>query len=447
MHGKVRFIIAAILLALLACIIAWDFLFWTGRFPPNSYIEKVDVSGYSNLEALNKLRTLDVDQVTISPIFLRLEGRVLTFNPSFLGLRTSPVMTIINSTDTTYRSNYIVDLYKRLIGGYKKKVIPLSLVINKVTLQRVLEDIAAGFNIPSKDATFTLLPDNKYRITKESTGRKIDIDASISGLEHVLKNNGRSSTIEVIALKPRVLSKPLVKYPPKYLLSEYTTYYGSHDSPNRVHNIKLSSSRTNNYIIVSGEVFSLLNVLGDFGRSSGYKEAFVLYNGELEPQLGGGSCQIASTFYNAALLAGLEIIERHNHGIYFTIYPLGRDASIYTGSRDLKVRNNTSHPVYIKAYATDKKLSYQIYGTPTSRKITFSRPMVFFEGEKFRLYDVSTEEAKEKINRALLSGEPFYTYVKVIKREAGYETERMIVSHYKLTGDRENVRIVRPEPD
>ena len=447
MHGKVRYLIAAILLALLACIIAWDFLFWTGRFPPNSYIEKVDVSGFSNLEALNKLRSVDVDQVIISPIFLRIEGSVLTFNPSSLGLRISPVMTIINSTDTTYRSNYIVDLYKRLIGGYKKRVIPLSLVVNKVTLKRVLQDIAAGFDIPSKDATFTLTTEKKYRITKESAGRKVDIDASISDLEHALKNSGRLSTIEVIVLKPRVSSKLLVKYPPKYLLSEYTTYYGSHDSPNRVHNIKLSSSRTNNYIIVSGEVFSLLSVLGDFGRSSGYKEAFVLYNGELDPQFGGGSCQIASTFYNAALLAGLEIIERHNHGIYFTIYPLGRDASIYTGSRDLKIRNNTSHPIYIKAYATDRKLTYQVYGTPTSRKISFSRPMIFFEGERFRSYDIAADEAKEKINKALLSGKPFYAYVKVTRREAGYETERMIISHYKLTGDRENVKIVRPEPE
>jgi vancomycin resistance protein YoaR len=186
--------------------------------------------------------------------------------------------------------------------------------------------------------------------------------------------------------------------------------------------------------------------LGDFSRDSGYKEAFVITKGELEPQYGGGSCQIASTLYNAALLAGLEITERHNHGIYFTIYPFGRDASIYSTSRDLRFRNNTNHPVYIKSYATDRKLTYRIYGTPTGKKVSFSRPMVFFEGESYHSYNVSSDEAKERINHALLSGEPFYTYVKVTTELAGYRTEKAIFSHYKLTGDRENVHIVRPEP-
>jgi vancomycin resistance protein YoaR len=146
------------------------------------------------------------------------------------------------------------------------------------------------------------------------------------------------------------------------------------------------------------------------------------------------------------MLAGLEIAERYNHGIYFTIYPLGRDASIYSGSRDLKIKNNTNHPVYIKTFASDKKLSYKIYGTPTAKKISFSRPMIFFEGEKFIPYDIMGESGLKKINEALTSGKGFYTYIKVTQELAGFTTTKTIVSHYKLTGDRENVKVVRPEP-
>ena len=147
------------------------------------------------------------------------------------------------------------------------------------------------------------------------------------------------------------------------------------------------------------------------------------------------------------MLAGLDIIERHNHGIYFTIYPLGRDASIYTGTRDLRIANNTNHPVLIWGSATEKKLMFKIYGTSTGRKVGFSRPMIFFEGEKFKPYNVMTEEARLKINEALLSGKPYSTYVKVTLEEGGYSAEKVIRSYYKMTGDKENVKIVRPEPE
>lgn len=445
MHEKAKYLFLA-LVAVLACLLVWDFIFWSGRFPPNTYIEKIDVSGLSKFEVLERLRSAEVDKSTLSPIYLKVEGKVLSYKPSELGAYISPRRTIANSTSVTYRSNYLVDFYRRLAGNYTKRTIPLALNVDRDVFKIILEGFAESIDAPVQDATFALLPEGRYRITKEKTGKKVDIGASCVNLEKAFRNNERTAFVEVVLTLPRVYAKSLVKYPPKYLLSEYTTYFGSHDSPNRVHNIKLASGRTNNYVATSGEVFSLLGMLGDFTYDSGYKEAFVLYNGMLEPQSGGGSCQIASTLYNAALLAGLDILERYNHGIYFTIYPLGRDASIYSSSRDLKIVNNTSHPIYIKAYATDRKLTYRIYGTPTARKISFSRPMVFFEGEKYRPYNVMTDEAKEKINKALLNGKPFYTYVKVTKLEAGYETEKTIVSHYKMTGDRENVKIVRPEP-
>jgi vancomycin resistance protein YoaR len=428
-------------------LVIWDFLFWSGRFPPNCYIEKIDVSGLSNSEAFNKLRSADVDKAVTGPILLYLEGQILEYKPSDLGLYISPVKTINNSAAVAYRSNYIVDLAKRLLGSYERQAVPLSLSVDRSTFNAILEGLANNIDAPSKEATFKLLEDGKYKITKESAGKQLNIKRSIANLEEALKKNERPATIEVTILYPRVYAKSLVKYPPKNLLSEYTTYYGSHDSPNRVHNIKVAAGRLNNYIIISGETFSLLDKLGEFSLERGFKEAFVIYNGELDPQYGGGSCQIATTLYNAVMLAGLDIVERHNHGIYFTIYPLGRDASIYTGTRDLKILNNTSHPILIKAFASDKKLTFKLYGTPTARKVSFSRPLIFFEGGKFKPYNVASDEAKAKINEALLSGKSFYSYVKVMQEEGGLLREKIIRSHYKMTGDRENVKIVRPEPN
>jgi len=446
LSGKAKYTVAS-LLVILAFLVVWDYLFWSGRFPPNCYIEKVQVSSYSKYEALVLIKSLEIDKAVTHPISLYFDGKWTDFAPSELGIYISPRRTVTNSNKYVYRSNYLLDLFKRVLDSYKKQTVPFALEVDRDTYKAFLEGLANETDVASREATFTLVDEKNYKITKERFGKAINITSSLANLRNVLYRDERRATIEVSIIQPRVYAKSLVKNPPKYLLSEYITYYGSHDSPNRVHNIKLASSRTNNYILNSGEAMSLLDLLGDFNRDSGYKEAFVLYNGELEPQYGGGSCQIASTLYNAALLAGLEIVERYNHGIYFTIYPLGRDASIYAGGRDLKIGNNTHHPIYIKAYATDKKLTYRIYGTPTAKKVSFSRPMIFFEGERFIPYNVMTDEAKIKINQALLSGKPYYTYVKVITEQAGYLTEKTIVSHYKMTGDRENVKIVRPEPE
>lgn len=435
------------LLLLVAALTSWDFLFWSGRFPPNCYIENVDVSCLTKYEALQKLKAAEVDASSIGPFYLDIEGRTIALRPSKIGLYISPHRTINNSSKILYRSNYVSDLFKRATNNYGKKIAPLALVVDENAYGSFLKGVAADIDTEMRDATFVLTADNKFRVGRERAGKQVDIARSVNSMKSSLNADLRVATVEIETIQPRVYAKDLLRYPPKYLLAEYTTYFGSHDSPNRVHNIKLASSRTNNYVICSGEVFSLLSILGDFTGDSGYKEAFVIYNGELAPQYGGGSCQIASTLYNAALLAGLDIVERYNHGIYFTIYPLGRDASVYSGSRDLKLRNNTYHPIFVKAFATDRKLSFMLYGTPTSKKVWFSKPMIFFENEKKIAYTLSTEEANQKISRALLSGEPFYTYVTVFQQEGGYTTEKTIISHYKLTGDRENVKIVRPEPE
>jgi vancomycin resistance protein YoaR len=435
------------LLCILVSLVIWDFLFWNGRFPPNYHIEKVDVSGLSNYEAYNKLKSADVDRAVSGPIYLGLEGEALTYKPSAVGAYISPGKTIKSLKTAAYRSNYFVDLANRLLGKYKNEAATLSLELDGDTFKAVLEGLANNIDEPSREATFTLLENGMYKVTKEKIGKQLNIKRSIANLRDALYNDRRAATVEVTLLYPRVYAKALVKYPPKHLLAEYTTYYGSHDSPNRVHNIKVASGRINNHIMISGETFSLLDKLGEFNQKRGFKEAFVIYNGELAPQYGGGSCQIATTLYNAALMAGLNIVERHNHGIYFTIYPLGRDASIYSGSSDLKIMNNSNHPILIKGIATDKKLTFRLYGTPFAKKISFSRPVILFNNEKYARYDIMSDEARAKITEALFSGKPFSTQIRIIQEEGGYSNEKIIRSYYKFAGDRENVKIVRPEPD
>ena len=88
------------------------------------------------------------------------------------------------------------------------------------------------------------------------------------------------------------------------------------------------------------------------------------------PAIGGGVCQTATTLFNDAFELGLPILERHNHNLYLSHYPLGRDATVSWGGPDLKFRNDLKHGLLIKSSYTDSTLTFTFYGTPEGRRVT-----------------------------------------------------------------------------
>lgn len=102
--------------------------------------------------------------------------------------------------------------------------------------------------------------------------------------------------------------------------------------------------------INANEIFSFWRIVGNPSKKNGFVESRSLVNGKIENSIGGGLCQLSGLLYHMSLLANLEILERHNHSI--DIYteetrfaPLGSDATVAYGYKDLKIRNNLSSPI------------------------------------------------------------------------------------------------------
>jgi vancomycin resistance protein VanW len=105
----------------------------------------------------------------------------------------------------------------------------------------------------------------------------------------------------------------------------------------------------NGVIIAPGAVFSFNEHVGARDPMKGYQPApIITAAGDLADSAGGGICQLATTIYNAALEAGLEISERHPHSRRVGYVPLGRDATILTWRKDLKLRNPHAVPVQLR---------------------------------------------------------------------------------------------------
>ncbi|WP_299253601.1 VanW family protein [uncultured Aquimarina sp.] len=119
------------------------------------------------------------------------------------------------------------------------------------------------------------------------------------------------------------------------------------------------------FIINPNEIFSFWKIVGNPTLKKGYKESRSLVNGKIKPSIGGGLCQLAGLIYYSSLYANLEIIERHNHSkdIYtdetrFT--PLGSDATVAYGYKDLKIKNNLQTPIKFTFKVTEKSLTINL---------------------------------------------------------------------------------------
>jgi vancomycin resistance protein YoaR len=147
----------------------------------------------------------------------------------------------------------------------------------------------------------------------------------------------------------------------------YETFYTG--IPNRLHNVRLVAHLVDDKLIPPGAVFSFNRTTGDRNAAKGFLEAPVIINGELSTGLGGGVCQVSTTVFNAAYEAGLPIVERHNHALYISHYPQGRDATVNYPDVDLKFRNDTGGWLLLRMTIGDSSLVATLYGTPLHRKI------------------------------------------------------------------------------
>lgn len=156
----------------------------------------------------------------------------------------------------------------------------------------------------------------------------------------------------------------------------YTSYFGS--PPNRMHNIEVGTKKYNGLIIKPGETFDFNSHLGEVDGANGFLMEKIIRENKIELEMGGGLCQVSTTAYRAALLAGLDITERAPHSwkvsYYSQVLGHGLDATIYPGVHNLKFTNNTEGHILMQAYTDGPRVYFKFYGTDDGRKVVLEGP-------------------------------------------------------------------------
>lgn len=222
-------------------------------------------------------------------------------------------------------------------------------------------------DMPARDADF-LVVSSGITIKPSRDARVLDVRKTAAGLLTAATRRVNRVTPIAVATKPAQRTTEDAKAMGiTGIVSSYTTVYGG--VPNRIHNVEVVSHLVDNALIAPGKEFSFNATTGERNAAKGLLEAPVIINGELQDGLGGGTCQVSTTVFNAAYEAGLPITARTNHALYISHYPQGRDATVNYPDVDLKFVNDTGHWLLLRTFVSSSSLTVNLYGTPQHRRV------------------------------------------------------------------------------
>ena len=218
------------------------------------------------------------------------------------------------------------------------------------------------------------------------------------------------------------------------LLSSFTTYFNEGNAP-RAHNIARAAEAVSGCVLGAGESFSFNARTGVRTAENGYREAPIIKEGKYVPGVGGGVCQVSTTLYNAALLAGLTVTEHHAHSLPVGYVEPSFDAMVSGKSCDLKLRNDLAGKVYFVLRVRGNALRVRIYGQQSG--VTYERESVTTGTIDPPEPEVraDAEESELRAGKAGLTSEGY-----LIRREKGKPAVRTLLRKDRYAPQRAIVR-------
>ena len=182
--------------------------------------------------------------------------------------------------------------------------------------------------IPAEPSTELLVPDSAAAITSAFQQNPI-----VESIPLVIKTGVLPATApSLVGIDSRI--------------AHFVTHFDTGEV-GRTQTVRLAIELIDGKALEPKEIFSINQTVGERTVARGFGIGKVFINGTMENQVGGGMCQVATTLFNAALLANLNIVERHQHVRTVPYVPAGGDATVYFGEKDFQFQNNTDAPIYI----------------------------------------------------------------------------------------------------
>lgn len=243
--------------------------------------------------------------------------------------------------------------------------------IDSGEVSSTLAPLVKGVGKPARDARFEV-SGKRVQIVAGQVGVGVDAGALAVQLDSQLRRQGqRTFSMALTEVQPKLTTQQAQGMGVRGLISSYSTDYDPGNAP-RVNNIHTLARALDGKLVPPGGTFSFNGAVGERTAEKGYEEAPAIVKGKLVPQLGGGICQIGTTFFNAVFFSGLPVVERTNHSFYISHYPKGRDCTVSWGGPDFRWKNETSSWVLVHTSYDGGSVTISLYGTDPGYKVAYS---------------------------------------------------------------------------
>lgn len=248
----------------------------------------------------------------------------------------------------------------------------LALHLDPKTLRADVLARSTKLLTPAQDARFTFAG-GKPTIVGGTNGTGLDDDALAKAVSAAaVKDSGRAAAVGLTTVEPATTTADLQKLGVTEKVSEFATVLTN--EPVRTKNLEVGAKKITGDLVKPGQTFSMVDALSPITAAAGYYEAHMIENGQFVDAVGGGLSQVATTTYNAAFFAGLDIVTHQPHSYWFARYPEGREATIAVGVIDMKFKNDTPYGVVVQAWVGGGKLHVVLWSTTYYAVTTTTSP-------------------------------------------------------------------------
>ena len=241
----------------------------------------------------------------------------------------------------------------------------ISFGLDLEALTLILEEEFADLEVAPVEASITL-SNGIPTITNSVTGIACCEPGSAKAVADAFQAGEHEVSIELTETEPELTTEEAVALGIVEEVGSPTAFGPTTQHKccqNRVQNIHRIADIVRGAIIEPGATFSVNEFVGQRTLEKGFVSDGVIYDGVLTQDVGGGVSQFATTLFNAALYAGLDLPEYQSHSLYISRYPRGHEATISFPAPDLKIRNKTEYGVMIWPTYTDTSLTVHLYST------------------------------------------------------------------------------------
>ena len=253
----------------------------------------------------------------------------------------------------------------------------IDVSLDRDSLEGALTPVYDDLTVKTINASYGFDSDGNVIVKPAHFGRKVESEALLDDIAGGIFDGKREYQVSTTVDKPTYTTAALQSKKPTELLGSYHTNYTatSDKTQARVNNLITASRGVSGTFLAPGEVFSMNDTVSGLN----YEEGHVIVENATASALGGGLCQVTSTLYNAALIAGLDIVERNPHATQLPYIRPGRDATVWFGDQygngelDMKFKNTTDGYILLKEYVGNDNYIYaDIYGVPDDVSVKVS---------------------------------------------------------------------------